>query len=92
MTCAAPNPSKKDFICLTLRAAAEEKTHPLTVIMGFQIKSSNFKLHFVTITNTKIVIKRLLQLLLTTDQDLPINPLVKKKTNDKIKSSSYSLS
>ena len=43
-------------MCLTLRAAAEEKTHPLTVIMGFQIKSSNFKLHFVTITNTKIVI------------------------------------
>ena len=45
-------------MCLTLRAAAEEKTHPPTEIMGFQIKSSNFKLHFVTITNTKIVIER----------------------------------
>lgn len=71
-------------MCLTLRAAAEEKTHPLTVIMGFHIKSSNFKLHFVTITNTKIVIAAL-QLLLTTDQDLPINPLVKKRQMIKLK-------
>ena len=42
-------------MCLTLRAAAEEKTHPLTEIMGFQIKSSNFKLHFVTIGHFTVV-------------------------------------